>query len=109
MGKSRVGRQSPYHDDFNEPPRPNTSISGSSILKMIVVPSSTGTNWVGMANDDIPNALLALNVFAIPLFALPILNGEVFTLRDHFDYFLPLRDFTAQFNLPRSGCRQSCR
>ena len=32
MGKSRLGRQSPYQDDFSAPPRPNTSISGSSIV-----------------------------------------------------------------------------
>src|SRR5699024_583028 len=27
-GKSRSGRQSPYHEDFSAPPRPNTSSSG---------------------------------------------------------------------------------
>src|ERR1700677_782487 len=32
IGKSREGRQSPYHDDFSAPPRPNTSCSGSSSL-----------------------------------------------------------------------------
>src|SRR6185312_495447 len=32
MGKSREGRQSPYQDDLVAPPRPKTSISGSSIV-----------------------------------------------------------------------------
>src|SRR5215204_1115987 len=32
IGKSRVGRQSPYQLDFNAPPRPNTSMNGSSIV-----------------------------------------------------------------------------
>ncbi len=32
IGKSRLGRQSPYQEDFSAPPRPNTSISGSSIV-----------------------------------------------------------------------------
>jgi len=40
-------------------------------------------------------ALTLLAAIAIPLFALPLLHGEVFTLRDHFDYFQPLRWFTA--------------
>ena len=31
IGKSRVGRQSPYQLDFSAPPRPNTSSIGSSI------------------------------------------------------------------------------
>src|SRR5690606_22810008 len=30
IGKSREGRQSPYQEDFSEPPRPKTSRSGSS-------------------------------------------------------------------------------
>ena len=30
IGKSRDGRQSPYHDDFSAPPRPKTSMNGSS-------------------------------------------------------------------------------
>ena len=37
-GKSRVGRQSPYQDDRNDPPRPNTSDIGSST----VMPCSGG-------------------------------------------------------------------
>jgi hypothetical protein len=40
-------------------------------------------------------ALALLAAVAAPLFLLPLLNGEVFTLRDHFDYFQPLRWFTA--------------
>ena len=32
IGKSRDGRQSPYHDDLSAPPRPNSSIIGSSIV-----------------------------------------------------------------------------
>ena len=40
-------------------------------------------------------ALAFLAAVATPLFLLPLLNGEVFTLRDHFDYFQPLRWFTA--------------
>ena len=32
IGKSRLGRQSPYQEDFSAPPRPKTSISGSSIF-----------------------------------------------------------------------------
>src|SRR5713101_4723273 len=39
-GKSRVGRQSPYHDDLSAPPRPKSSIMGSSI---VVVGSGTPT------------------------------------------------------------------
>ena len=31
IGKSRDGRQSPYQLDFRAPPRPNTSMNGSSI------------------------------------------------------------------------------
>lgn len=41
-----------------------------------------------------PLALLALLAFA--LFLPPLLRGEVFTFRDHFDYFQPLRWFTAE-------------
>ena len=40
-------------------------------------------------------ALAFLAVVATPLFLLPLLEGEVFTLRDHYDYFQPLRWFTA--------------
>ncbi|HET7437655.1 MAG TPA: hypothetical protein VFN10_23320 [Thermoanaerobaculia bacterium] len=36
-------------------------------------------------------ALLASSIFARPL-----LRGEIFTFRDHYDYFAPLRWFTAQ-------------
>src|SRR6185295_11076282 len=32
MGKSRLGRQSPYQDDLVAPPRPKTSISGNSMV-----------------------------------------------------------------------------
>ncbi|HEV7919722.1 MAG TPA: hypothetical protein VGR02_02910 [Thermoanaerobaculia bacterium] len=39
-------------------------------------------------------ALVAL--VACALFALPLARGEVFTFRDHTDYFQPLRFFTAQ-------------
>lgn len=41
-------------------------------------------------------ALAFLAAVALPLFLMPLLRGEVFTLRDHFDYFQPLRWFTAQ-------------
>ena len=40
-------------------------------------------------------ALAFLALVALPLFLMPLLHGEVFTLRDHFDYFQPLRWFTA--------------
>ena len=32
MGKSRVGRQSPYQLDLRAPPRPNTSMKGNSMV-----------------------------------------------------------------------------
>jgi hypothetical protein len=38
---------------------------------------------------------LLIGVAATALFLLPLLREEVFTLRDHFDYFQPLRWFTA--------------
>lgn len=41
-----------------------------------------------------PLAFVALLAFA--LFALPLFRQEVFTARDHLDYFQPLRWFTAQ-------------
>ena len=42
MGKSREGRQSPYQDDLRAPPRPNTSISGSSsVMSGVGTPTST--------------------------------------------------------------------
>ena len=40
-------------------------------------------------------ALVFLALAATALFVLPLARGEVFTLRDHFDYFQPLRWFTA--------------
>ena len=40
-------------------------------------------------------ALVLLAAIIVPLFAVPLVNGEVFTVRDHFDYFQPLRWFTA--------------
>src|SRR5690349_19754188 len=40
-------------------------------------------------------ALSLLFVIALALFALPLVRGEVFTLRDHFDYFQPLHWFTS--------------
>jgi hypothetical protein len=40
-------------------------------------------------------ALAFLLAVAAPIFLLPLVHGEVFTLRDHFDYFQPLRWFTA--------------
>jgi Bacterial membrane protein YfhO len=42
----------------------------------------------------LPAAILALLVAAV--FAGPMLHGEVFQLRDHSDYFQPLRYFTAE-------------
>src|SRR3954468_20120507 len=42
VGKSRSGRQSPYHDDFNEPPREKKSISGiSNVMSGVGTPTST--------------------------------------------------------------------
>lgn len=41
-------------------------------------------------------ALTLLFAIAAVLFLPPLLRGEVFTVRDHFDYFQPLRWFTAQ-------------
>jgi hypothetical protein len=41
-------------------------------------------------------AVVLLSVLAITLFLPALLEREVFTLRDHFDYFQPLRFFTAQ-------------
>ncbi|HEX8255195.1 MAG TPA: hypothetical protein VF846_18790 [Thermoanaerobaculia bacterium] len=40
-------------------------------------------------------ALLLLSALAMPLFLPSLLQRQVFTLRDHFDYFQPLRAFTA--------------
>ncbi len=41
-GKSRDGRQSPYQEDFSEPPRPKTSSSGSSsVISGVGTPTST--------------------------------------------------------------------
>jgi hypothetical protein len=40
-------------------------------------------------------ALALLFVIALALFALPLVRGDVFTLRDHFDYFQPLHWFTS--------------
>src|SRR6185312_1740723 len=42
VGKSRSGRQSPYQDDFNAPPREKKSISGiSSVMSGVGTPTST--------------------------------------------------------------------
>jgi len=41
-------------------------------------------------------AYAVIAVVALSIFALPLLRGEVFTFRDHTDYFQPLRWFTAQ-------------
>jgi Bacterial membrane protein YfhO len=41
-------------------------------------------------------ALVFLALLALTLFLPALLKREVFTLRDHFDYFQPLRYFTAQ-------------
>ncbi len=40
-------------------------------------------------------ALTFLAALAVAIFILPLSKGEVFTLRDHFDYFQPLRWHTA--------------
>src|SRR4051812_18862802 len=41
-GKSRSGRQSPYHDDFKEPPREKKSMSGiSSVMSGVGTPTRT--------------------------------------------------------------------
>lgn len=49
-------------------------------------------------------ALVAIVILASMLFAVPIVRREVFTFRDHTDYFQPLRYYTAQhlrsFHLP---------
>jgi hypothetical protein len=48
--------------------------------------------------------LLAIVAVAVALFALPLVRGEVLTFRDHSDYFVPLRFYTAThlrvFRLP---------
>src|SRR5690606_7272978 len=42
IGKTRDGRQSPYHDDYAAPPRENTSISGSSnVMSGVGTPTRT--------------------------------------------------------------------
>lgn len=41
-------------------------------------------------------ALTFLAVAATTLFLAPLIRGDVFSLRDHFDYFQPLRWFTSQ-------------
>src|SRR6478735_197127 len=42
VGKSRSGRQSPYHDDFSAPPREKKSTSGiSSFMSGVGTPTST--------------------------------------------------------------------
>ncbi|MGZ5472606.1 MAG: hypothetical protein ACXW31_01745 [Thermoanaerobaculia bacterium] len=41
------------------------------------------------------SSFVLIAVFASLPFLAPLLRGEVFTLRDHFDYFQPLRWFTA--------------
>ncbi|SKV09556.1 Uncharacterised protein [Mycobacteroides abscessus subsp. abscessus] len=42
MGKSRSGRQSPYQEDFNEPPREKKSIKGiSSVISGVGTPTNT--------------------------------------------------------------------
>jgi hypothetical protein len=40
-------------------------------------------------------ALVFLAALALPIFLAPLLRDEVFVVRDHFDYFQPLRWFTA--------------
>src|SRR5712692_2215373 len=39
---------------------------------------------------------LVITVVALLAFARPLIRGEVFTFRDHGDYFQPLRWFTAE-------------
>ena len=46
-------------------------------------------------------AFILLALFATTLFLPALLRREVFALRDHFDYFQPLRWFTA---LPAERC-----
>ena len=43
VGKSRDGRQSPYHDGFSAPPRPKKSIIGMSGSAMSGVGTPTCT------------------------------------------------------------------
>src|SRR5450756_847757 len=44
IGKSRLGRQSPYQEDLSAPPRPNTSSNGSSsCISGVGTPTSTTT------------------------------------------------------------------
>jgi hypothetical protein len=58
----------------------------------------------GRATEDFPGGWLGRHRFALAfvlvvsatLFVVPLLRQEVFTLRDHFDYFQPLRWFTAE-------------
>ncbi len=42
VGKSRSGRQSPYQEDFNDPPREKKSTNGiSSVMSGVGTPTST--------------------------------------------------------------------
>src|SRR5699024_2427156 len=61
IGKSREGRQSPYQADLIDPPRPNTSSSGSS---QVVPGSGTPTSTTRPARSRASKA--CLNVAAIP-------------------------------------------
>jgi hypothetical protein len=42
------------------------------------------------------SSLVLVALLPLILFLIPLLKSEVFTLRDHFDYFQPLRFFTAE-------------
>ena len=56
---------------------------------------STANRQPQTANRKHLFALTFLAAVAATLFILPLIRGEVFTIRDHFDYFQPLRWFTA--------------
>jgi hypothetical protein len=65
-------------------------------------PAAAGSELLPTANCLLPTAFRRhrfafafLALLAIAIFLPPLVKREVFTLRDHFDYFQPLRAFTA--------------
>ncbi len=49
-----------------------------------------------MGDPSLRSGLMLLVIIALLLFAKPLVKNEVLTIRDHSDYFQPLRYFTAQ-------------
>ena len=52
--------------------------------------------WTDISRSDWLKPVLTLAIIAVLLFAKPLVRNEVLTLRDHSDYFQPLRLFTGQ-------------